>query len=248
MSDDVKVPEKPEECEACQFETTELESYRSREVDPRGPVHHWFCALCAGTMSSNAVQYPALYPNKDVLHTICYVGNAILQALRRPPILFDPGFLSAEEAEKLAEEFKLVKRGPITPLYPQMEVKFAFTPADFKTAKDTRPPRRRWAGVVISRFTTGPNNEQHGVIESTDGSCFIFSNWNTYRNGTRAGFGDAVTFEVDAPHVATAISDADRPLSEGVDWGRYHREGAKKIADAVDEWIEKRVIEEVKKP
>jgi hypothetical protein len=34
-------------------------------------------------MSGNASRDPENYPQKDVLHTICYVGNVVLAALRK---------------------------------------------------------------------------------------------------------------------------------------------------------------------
>ena len=39
------------------------------------------CALCAGTRSGNAVEYPRQYPNASTLFTVCYVGNLILAEL-----------------------------------------------------------------------------------------------------------------------------------------------------------------------
>jgi hypothetical protein len=73
--------EKPEECDCCQYETDALESYRSHsQADGR-----WLCALCAGTTTSTCDEYPENHdPDKvEIIKTICYVGNAILDALKK---------------------------------------------------------------------------------------------------------------------------------------------------------------------
>ena len=79
MNDD-----KPEYCDGCEFETPELTRFESQ------PYHNsrqklevnWFCSLCASTAVSRAVDYPTQFPHADVLKTICYVGNALIQEIR----------------------------------------------------------------------------------------------------------------------------------------------------------------------
>lgn len=73
--------EKPEECHSCDYLTEDLDIYdRGPGADSEEPM--WLCALCASTRAGNAYQYPRQYPNEDVLRTICYVGNVILDQLK----------------------------------------------------------------------------------------------------------------------------------------------------------------------
>jgi hypothetical protein len=77
-------PEKPDECDACHFETKAL-TYYGRERPLRGEREHkWLCDLCASTNSGNTLEYPEQWPDRsaDVLRTVCYVGNVILAAVR----------------------------------------------------------------------------------------------------------------------------------------------------------------------
>lgn len=92
MSDDVVALGTTRRCEcgSCGYETdcTAYENRgkegwhrHSRDRVPKGFVL-WKCDLCAGTLAGAATQYPAQYPNVDVLQTICFVGNAILDAIK----------------------------------------------------------------------------------------------------------------------------------------------------------------------
>jgi ribosomal protein L37AE/L43A len=68
----------PEECQSCGYET-HLKPYENGM--PRQT--YWLCELCAGTLAGNAVAYPGQYGEAGtVMKTICYVGNAILEAIR----------------------------------------------------------------------------------------------------------------------------------------------------------------------
>lgn len=89
MSDDSA--EKPDECDCCQFETSDLTDYGyardgrdGRAMSPEDMGHKWLCDLCAGTMAGNAYEHPRSFEPGTfvVLKTICYVGNAILRAIR----------------------------------------------------------------------------------------------------------------------------------------------------------------------
>lgn len=74
--------EKPEECDCCDYETAALESYRPN-VGARSQRERWLCRLCAGTMTSTYDEYPEQHDHDALalMKTVCYVGNAILDAL-----------------------------------------------------------------------------------------------------------------------------------------------------------------------
>jgi mannose/fructose-specific phosphotransferase system component IIA len=71
--------EKPEDCDACHYETDALTRYDDRIADVKVL---WLCDLCAGTPCGTAARWPRQYGEQArVLQTICYVGNALLEAL-----------------------------------------------------------------------------------------------------------------------------------------------------------------------
>lgn len=85
---DEETPENPGECQCCGFETKKLRLFRLPTTiagggQVRRNVPFWFCALCASTPASNAHCYPGQYPDAGIMRTVCYVGNALLQALGR---------------------------------------------------------------------------------------------------------------------------------------------------------------------
>lgn len=77
------------ECASCGWETENLTAYTNQKARNFGhekynedSLYHWICNLCASTITSTALSYPAQIHDVQVLQTICYVGNAILAALR----------------------------------------------------------------------------------------------------------------------------------------------------------------------
>lgn len=79
--------EKPKECECCRFETGELKLYSGLwgSLDGgRTPISAWYCDLCASTQASTADRYTALYSSdyREILKTICYIGNAVIAAVK----------------------------------------------------------------------------------------------------------------------------------------------------------------------
>lgn len=73
---------KPEECESCHFETSALTMYEDRLAKP-DRREMWFCELCAGTMAGIHARNGS-YPDQGLtLQTICYVGNVILDTIRK---------------------------------------------------------------------------------------------------------------------------------------------------------------------
>ena len=69
------------ECNSCSFKT-DVEEYPNCSIRMAQKTMA-LCALCAGTLAGNAYEYPDHYPDRYVLQTICYVGNAILAELRQ---------------------------------------------------------------------------------------------------------------------------------------------------------------------
>ena len=79
--------EKPEECQCCNFETTELKAYGAHRNFPKIPDEKkWLCELCAGTETGTYHEYPEQIDASalKVMKTSCYVGNAILAEIRDP--------------------------------------------------------------------------------------------------------------------------------------------------------------------
>ncbi len=72
--------ERPDECESCGYET-DLKAYSMCRSLPKSE-YKWLCNLCAGTMAGNAYEYPEQYENVPLFQTVCYVGNAILDAVK----------------------------------------------------------------------------------------------------------------------------------------------------------------------
>ena len=73
---------KPEECEACGFTTEALKHY-GPSLGGVCKEGKWLCDLCAGTFSGSAIDHPSSYRGQtEILQTICYVGNAVLAALK----------------------------------------------------------------------------------------------------------------------------------------------------------------------
>ena len=79
--------EKPDECASCDYETASLEFFPwpERLRDKLTGDGRWYCALCAGTRTSNSVSYNRVDDDHKIMATICYVGNAILDAIRVKP-------------------------------------------------------------------------------------------------------------------------------------------------------------------
>lgn len=77
--------EQPDECECCGFETKALKKFNLDTMIAGGgrlrKDDFWFCELCASTPASNSYTY--LYEDRRVVQTICYVGNVLLQEIRK---------------------------------------------------------------------------------------------------------------------------------------------------------------------
>jgi hypothetical protein len=74
---------KQDECESCGFEC-EVTKYNTGAPMSED---HFYCDLCASTMTSRfahelRISQPS---NRDVMQTVCYVGNAIIEAIRSKP-------------------------------------------------------------------------------------------------------------------------------------------------------------------
>jgi len=68
------------ECDSCEYRT-EVSKYPSSPDSRFEGEPMTLCDLCARTGAGNAHENPELHPDRSTLWTICYVGNAILEAL-----------------------------------------------------------------------------------------------------------------------------------------------------------------------
>jgi hypothetical protein len=75
--------EKPEICQACYYETTELKPYGAFAMSKFPYTHKWLCDLCATTFSGNALEYPDQYENRHLMFHVCHVGNVLLSEIRK---------------------------------------------------------------------------------------------------------------------------------------------------------------------
>ena len=67
------------QCESCQAEEVECAQY-AKAWDTT--TTFWMCDLCANTRTGAYCVRDFDGAEKDVLQTMCYVGNAILKAIR----------------------------------------------------------------------------------------------------------------------------------------------------------------------
>lgn len=73
-------------CQCCGYPSKFLTRFDNLHGDRNAPSGstQWYCSLCAGTETSHMSRYTSLHdPNViRTTKTICYVGNAILDAIR----------------------------------------------------------------------------------------------------------------------------------------------------------------------
>jgi hypothetical protein len=71
------------ECECCGFEEVEVGTYTVWDdpLDDKTAHEAKYCDLCAGTITSTFSRCHRA--ENDTLQTICYVGNAIIQEIRK---------------------------------------------------------------------------------------------------------------------------------------------------------------------
>lgn len=73
-------------CDACGYSSPDLvvQHYKS-SPDGRSSNNDGknLCDLCAGTFAGNAFDYPAQYPYSDIMFMVSYVGNAIIEEIRK---------------------------------------------------------------------------------------------------------------------------------------------------------------------
>lgn len=81
MSDD----EKPEGCDCCGFETTDLDVYPRDNPSPENKTK-WLCAFCSSTPTGVRYEYKqhlADVDATDILKTVCYIGNVLLEKIEK---------------------------------------------------------------------------------------------------------------------------------------------------------------------
>jgi hypothetical protein len=82
---------KPDECDACGWPTsylTECDAYaRNPDHGPFTPEEEkeraWLCEVCRSTYAGNAYMYPRQYDNRQVLSTIAWGINRVVDEVRR---------------------------------------------------------------------------------------------------------------------------------------------------------------------
>lgn len=84
---------KPEGCEACNFETEELEEVRAYARTPgHGPFTPdeeqewaWLCLVCRSTLAGNVYLYPRQHDDsaRVLASTICWGINTILAEIKK---------------------------------------------------------------------------------------------------------------------------------------------------------------------
>jgi hypothetical protein len=79
------VNEKPEDCQSCYYATKALTEYDASDAIGRHEGRtKWLCDLCASTETGKTLDYPRQYEGQAAaMRTSCYVGNVILDALKK---------------------------------------------------------------------------------------------------------------------------------------------------------------------
>jgi hypothetical protein len=71
------------DCESCGYPAYDVQTYtRLRPDATNGKTKH-LCGLCASTHTGTGHEYPSHYPGTEVMKVVCYVGNVILEELRK---------------------------------------------------------------------------------------------------------------------------------------------------------------------
>lgn len=91
MADRIKDREDELTCDSCRYPAKDLTSYNHRLNQFRADVTEeakkiLLCELCASTSAGTAKQYPNQFEGEiNTMQTLCFIGNAILDALERKP-------------------------------------------------------------------------------------------------------------------------------------------------------------------
>jgi hypothetical protein len=68
-------------CDCCGFRTRTKKYEKDWTREEPKPKKMDLCDLCANTYAGNTLQYPR--DNADILKAICYVGNSIIEEIRK---------------------------------------------------------------------------------------------------------------------------------------------------------------------
>jgi hypothetical protein len=72
------------ECFFCRHPAAALRPYFRNRNSLEAERYSWLCNLCADTQAGRAEEYPRQFEGQsETLQVICYVGNEIIQHLRR---------------------------------------------------------------------------------------------------------------------------------------------------------------------
>jgi hypothetical protein len=74
--------DKPEFCESCKFETTDLKVYENfpMSVEGKHTKNKWLCFLCANTMAGR--YWESKEKNHELFEHVCLTANLLLKLIR----------------------------------------------------------------------------------------------------------------------------------------------------------------------
>lgn len=77
--------QRPTECDGCNFPATDLLECNGMPGGEFETEKRYYCALCHGTATSVASEFPDLFENAivNILRTINFNGNSIIAAIER---------------------------------------------------------------------------------------------------------------------------------------------------------------------
>lgn len=73
--------EKPEDCESCEWPTTELTHYDTFNSTTEGD---WLCCVCANTTAGNAHIYKRNYEHSEIVKMIAWQTNYLASLINKP--------------------------------------------------------------------------------------------------------------------------------------------------------------------
>ena len=86
MTEENRIPEDAEipECDCCGYKA-ELEKVTGRRTYGVSVEEHSYnlCEICRSTFAGNIMFYPGQYENHPLIKIVAYIGNMILEAIKK---------------------------------------------------------------------------------------------------------------------------------------------------------------------